>query len=76
MTSTRPYAPATSKYSKPDQIIGEYVFAILVCVLLNILLIASEMHHQPRESIEILLLLIFYCAFEFLFWLHDYLDRR
>jgi uncharacterized membrane protein YvbJ len=77
-TSMRPYAPATSKNIKPDQIIGEYLFAILVCVLLIILLIASKMHRHPPESIDILLLciMVLYCAFEFLFWLHEYLDRR
>jgi hypothetical protein len=72
----RPYAPVTSKKSKTDFIIGEYVFSILVCVLLCILIIVSEMHHQPRVSIGSLLVLVLYCAFEFLFWLHEYLDRR
>jgi len=76
MTSTRPFAPATSKNFKPDRIIGEYIFAILVCMLLGILIIASEMHHHPRESIGLILLLVLYTASEFLFWLHEYLDRR
>jgi hypothetical protein len=33
MTSSRPYAPATSKNSKPDRIAGAEIFAALVVVL-------------------------------------------
>jgi hypothetical protein len=32
MTSTRPYAPATSKNSKPDRIMGEGIFAFLIVI--------------------------------------------
>jgi hypothetical protein len=50
MTSTRINAPATQKNSKPDRIIGEGIFAVLIVVLFFVLDFGLRMHWIPEES--------------------------
>jgi hypothetical protein len=50
MTSTRPYAPATSKNVKPDRIIGGELFAIFVVVGFFILHFGLREGFIPRDN--------------------------
>jgi hypothetical protein len=80
MTPTSPYAPATSKKSKPDLLLGEYLFAILLGVFLVILWLASEMHRLSTKNPNILDCIVFgflilLLAAEILDWLEIYFDR-
>lgn len=50
MTSTRPYAPVTSKNSKPDFILGAEIFSILLIVVFYVLDIGLQMNLIPAKS--------------------------
>jgi hypothetical protein len=78
MTSCCPYARVTSKNSKPDFIVGEQMFAVLLGVVFAILWIASEMHKYPQKSIDWVGFCILALAggAELLFWLEVYFDRQ
>jgi hypothetical protein len=80
MTSTRPYTPTTSKKSKPDFLLGEYLFAILLGVFLVKLWVASEMHRLSTKNLDTLDCIVFgflilLLAAEILDWLNIYFDR-
>ena len=53
MSSERLDAPATSKNSKPDFIIGEYLFVLLACVAFVILWLVSKFHTNSTKNLDI-----------------------
>ena len=50
MTTTRPYAPATSKNLKKDRILGEDIFAALIVVLFLALGFGLKMDWIPAKN--------------------------
>jgi hypothetical protein len=77
-SSERLDAPATSKNFKPDFIIGEYLFAVLLGVVFVIMWIASEMHKfhgRDFGGLEFVLMALIGAA-NLAFWLHVYFNSK
>jgi hypothetical protein len=80
-SSERLDAPAISKNFKPDFIIGEYLFAVLLGVVFVILWLVSELHMISAKNLDIFdgiafggLILVF--ARGIILLLDVYFDRR
>jgi len=74
MSSVRPFATATTKRSKLDFITGEYLFILLVGMVLAILCVLSEFHEKYSDSFSIFGVVLS-GAFWIVYCLDVYFDR-
>jgi hypothetical protein len=73
MSSMRPFATVTTKNSKPDFIVGEYLFILLVGMVLAILWVLSEFRNKYSDRFSIFCVILS-GAFWILYCLDVYFD--